>query len=81
MRHTNRRRRSHGALGFTFNGARRTSRDMHVEPLEDRRLLAAEPIISEFVADNDGQLIDGLGEASDWIELFNAGDQWASLDG
>ncbi len=30
-----------------------------------------EPIISEFMADNDGTLLDGLGEPSDWIEIHN----------
>lgn len=29
------------------------------------------PIISEFMADNDGSLLDGFGEPSDWIELHN----------
>ena len=29
------------------------------------------PVISEFMANNDGAFLDGLGEASDWIELYN----------
>ena len=29
------------------------------------------PVISEFMADNDGLLLDGLGEPSDWIEVHN----------
>jgi len=29
------------------------------------------PIISEFMADNDGVILDGFGEASDWIEIHN----------
>ncbi len=29
------------------------------------------PVISEFMAENDGSFLDGLGAASDWIELYN----------
>jgi len=29
------------------------------------------PVISEFMADNDGILLDGFGEPSDWIEIHN----------
>ena len=31
----------------------------------------AQLVISEFMADNDSSLFDGLGEAEDWIELHN----------
>lgn len=34
-------------------------------------LLAATPIISEFLASNSGGLRDSDGESSDWIEIFN----------
>ena len=34
-------------------------------------LIYAEPQITEFVADNDESLIDGDGNASDWIEIHN----------
>ena len=43
--------------------------------LESRRLLAAHPIITEFLASNDSSLLDGNGMSSDWIEIFNPGDQ------
>lgn len=43
--------------------------------------LAAQPIISEFVASNDGSLLDDNGNSSDWIELFNAGDLTVDLAG
>ncbi len=48
------------------------------EILEQRRLLVANPIISEFMAINDRTLEDGDLRHEDWIEIFNAGDQ--SLD-
>jgi hypothetical protein len=38
-------------------------------------------IISEFMADNDGSLLDGLGEPSDWIELHNPTDSAVNLAG
>src|SRR6187431_3270459 len=33
--------------------------------------LPAAPIISEFLADNDGGLTDEDGEDNDWIEIYN----------
>ena len=35
--------------------------------------------ISEFLARNDGGLRDGDGRSSDWVELYNAGDEPAKL--
>ncbi len=52
-----------------------------LEPLEERRLLAAQPIISEFLASNRDTLTDGFGETPDWVELYNAGDARADLTG
>ena len=52
-----------------------------VEQLESRRLLAAEPIITEFLAKNDGGLRDADGRSSDWVEIFNAGDESIDLAG
>lgn len=57
---------------------RRSRRALVCENLEPRNLLAAAPIISEFVADNAGGLNDGHGASPDWIEIYNAGD--AALD-
>jgi hypothetical protein len=57
------------------------SRNLTLENLEPRQLLAASPIISEFLARNDGGLRDGDGRTSDWIEIFNAGDQSVNLEG
>jgi len=36
-------------------------------------LSAWSPVITEFMAQNDGGLLDEDGDASDWIELFNPG--------
>jgi hypothetical protein len=51
------------------------------ETLEPRHLMAALPIISEFVADNDNGITDVDGDASDWIEIYNAGDEPIDLAG
>jgi hypothetical protein len=42
-------------------------------------VLAALPIITEFLAANQGSLLDGDGNTSDWIEVYNAGDAAANL--
>ena len=52
-----------------------------VESLEERRLLAAAPVISELMAVNTSYLADEDGEYSDWLELANLGDQPISLQG
>ena len=51
-----------------------------IELLEHRHLLAANPIISEFVANNDDSLLDGNDVPSDWIEVYNAGDEKLNLN-
>lgn len=65
--------RSHPRRSFT------SKVKLHFEPLESRQLLAARPLLSEFVAGNQGGLRDGDGESSDWIEIFNAGDTAVDL--
>lgn len=52
--------------------------DCRIELLEQRRVLAGMPMISEFMAKNDSSLRDGDGNSSDWIEFHNSGD--ASID-
>ncbi|MEX2186066.1 MAG: lamin tail domain-containing protein [Pirellulales bacterium] len=52
-----------------------------LEALEPRAMLAAQLVISEFMAVNNGVLRDEDGDSSDWIELHNAGDATANLDG
>ncbi|TWT90307.1 CotH protein [Pseudobythopirellula maris] len=44
-------------------------------------MLSADPIISEFLASNDGVLQDEDGEFSDFIELYNQGDESLDLAG
>lgn len=58
---------------------RTTSRVL--ECLEHRLLLAANPVISEFMARNSNTLVDGDGNSSDWIEILNRGDELVDLDG
>ena len=54
---------------------------LRLEILEHRQLLAASPIITEIVANNDDTLFDGDDIPSDWIELYNAGDENLDLNG
>ncbi|HUR44929.1 MAG TPA: lamin tail domain-containing protein [Candidatus Saccharimonadales bacterium] len=41
---------------------------------------ASGPFISEFMAENDGSLLDEDGESVDWIEIFNPGSTSVNLD-
>ncbi|QDU89254.1 CotH protein [Pirellulimonas nuda] len=59
----------------------RQSKRLLFEVLESRQLLAADLIITEFVASNQDSLLDGSGASSDWIEIFNNGDQSIDLAG
>ncbi|MEZ6120758.1 MAG: CotH kinase family protein [Pirellulaceae bacterium] len=52
---------------------------LQFEPLESRLPLAANLVLTEFVASNSESLLDANGESSDWMEIFNAGDEPASL--
>jgi len=54
-----------------------------IEQLEPRLLMSANPIITEFMADNKTTLPDGNSPAEfkDWIEIYNAGDQAIDLQG
>ena len=40
---------------------------------------AADPVISEFMADNSGYLADQDGQFMDWIEIYNPGPGTANL--
>ena len=57
------------------------SRQLSVESLETRALLAADLIISEFMASNRCTLNDDDRESSDWIEIFNQGSETQQLEG
>ncbi len=69
---------------FSRHGAprrRASASRSRLESLEPRQLLAADVIISEIVASNASGLRDNYGDESDWIELYNAGDEAADLTG
>ncbi|MEX0642735.1 MAG: lamin tail domain-containing protein [Pirellulales bacterium] len=55
-------------------------RAFRLEQLEPRTMLAADLMISEFMASNTAALDDVDGDASDWIEIYNAGTTATSLD-
>ena len=44
-------------------------------------MLAADPVITEFMASNDATLNDGFGVDSDWLEIQNVGDESVDLMG
>jgi hypothetical protein len=56
-------------------------RRLQHESLEQRCVLAGAPIISEFMASNANTIDDGLGNASDWIEIYNPSDSALDLGG
>ncbi len=60
---------------------RRQSHGFVFEILDHRRLLAAAPVITEFMASNNGSLEDVDGNTPDWIEIYNAGDASVDLAG
>ena len=51
------------------------------EPLEARVLLAANPLITEFLSSGNQTLLDVDGEFHDWIEIQNTGDMSIDLAG
>ena len=57
----------------------RTSPRASIDRLEARRLLAADPVITEFLAQNAANRADEDGAFSDWIEIHNP-DNAATLD-
>ena len=59
----------------------RHSHGLVFELLEQRRLLAAAPVITEFMASNGATLDDGDGNSSDWVEIYNAADQAVDIAG
>ena len=61
--------------------ADRRNHALRLEQLEPKQLLAAAPVINEFMARNDGGIRDGDGRSSDWIEIFNASDMPVDLAG
>ncbi|MCA9167180.1 MAG: lamin tail domain-containing protein [Planctomycetales bacterium] len=69
--------------GSRIKSGKRT-RHMHsagLESLEARTVMAANVMITEIVADNQQGLKDEDGDRNDWIEIYNAGDEPADLNG
>lgn len=60
---------------------RRSPIKPRIEALEGRLFLAAQPVISEFMASNSNSLVDEDGDNSDWIEIENRGDAAIDLAG
>ncbi len=88
------RSRKHSLRQVLRGALKQEQRNLGLESLEPRQLLAANPIITEFMADNDDNV--GLGETEtifgkpdpfgdgsspDWVEIFNAGDEALDLAG
>lgn len=69
-------------LGHCMCGKMGKCSETHrLESLEPRVLMSGNPIITEFMADNDNTLDDGDGNSSDWIEIRNAGTSPIDLEG
>src|SRR3990170_131677 len=65
--------------GAVTGRALRRCRAICFEPLESREYLAADLLISEFMARNTTTLVDRDGNPSDWIEIHNRGAAPADL--
>ncbi len=66
------RRHLKNLLRRTNTNLRRTSQQGRpLEELESRRVMAIDPIISEFQAENSSTIQDDDGDSSDWIEIRN----------
>jgi hypothetical protein len=57
------------------------NRRLQLETLEPRHVLSANVLISEFMASNSTTLVDGDGESSDWIEIYNGTSSQVNLAG
>ncbi|WP_197528396.1 lamin tail domain-containing protein [Aeoliella mucimassa] len=74
-------KRAWSFLRSTKKAKANSGRRLRHESLETRCMLAAQPIITEFLASNSDVLDDEDGDSSDWIELYNAGDMPLDLNG
>ena len=72
--------RSMGARRHSTGILRNKLRNLLIERLESRRVLAVTPILSEFLASNSGGLSDADGDSSDWIEVYNPTDATVDLN-
>jgi hypothetical protein len=69
------------AYGFSERLHGRAHRRLQLESLEPRHVLSATVLISEFMASNSTSLVDGDGETSDWIEIYNGTSSQVNLAG
>ena len=69
-----------GARRHSTGILRNKLRNLLIERLESRRVLAVTPILSEFLASNSGGLSDADGDSSDWIEVYNPTDATVDLN-
>ncbi len=60
--------------------SKKKPRACRMDLLEAKQLLAADVVISEFLASNSNGIRDEDGNRSDWIELLNAGDADQNLN-
>src|SRR5438105_603848 len=63
------------------NSILRSALRSFMEPLEERCLLTADPIITEFLTQNTNGLLDNFGRTSDWIEIYNPNSTTLNLGG
>ncbi|MCA9259754.1 MAG: lamin tail domain-containing protein, partial [Planctomycetales bacterium] len=57
------------------------NRRSRIEGLEPRHVLSVNVLITELMASNGGQLIDGDGASSDWLEIYNPTAETVDLAG
>ena len=69
------------SLGRGASRRRQRSWNRPLETLENRQMLHAEPIVSEFMAINTSTLQDQDGDFSEWLELGNRGEDPIDLGG
>lgn len=71
-----------GFIGNTPNAGRIQVNAIQLRKLDSPVLMpGAHPLINEFSASNAGVLDDDNGNSSDWIEIFNAGEDSVNLTG
>src|SRR5687768_1005390 len=81
---TNRKRKvSHRLEGKRLNrgGVGWAGHAVRLESLENRLMMAVDPIITEFMASNDSTLRDADQQYSDWLEIANPGAEPINLTG
>ena len=71
-----------GILNGNVNGGRAQVNAIQLRKIETPDLLpGAVPFVNEFAASNAGVLDDDNGNSSDWIEIYNAGEDSIDLGG